>query len=180
MAKIQRPPDEIVFTMHRHIFGLVTLYVSTIVGVLASFGLLAWMASNSFDLSSEQKTIGLLIMGAVLLIVAGLLYMMTSIYWASKLVLTTEDVQQTIQNGLFNTKRSRLSLANVEDVTSFKKGFFASTVNFGTLNIETAGEQANFKFRYCPDPDECAKLIMDTREAYIEGSSGLDVSDIPR
>jgi hypothetical protein len=40
--------------------------------------------------------------------------------------------------------------------------------NYGTLRVETAGEQSNFNFIYCPRPNAVAKLILEARERYVE------------
>lgn len=168
---VKHAEPKTIFKMHRHPFGLISIWAATLIATLASFGLIAWMSASNFDLTAEQKTLGLLIMAVLTLIIVAMLFMMTSIYWASTLTLTGEDVEQTIQYGLFSSKKSRLSLANVEDVTAYKRGFVSSIVNYGTLNIETAGEQVNFKFKYCPDPNACAKTIMDARQDYIEAKN---------
>jgi len=40
-------------------------------------------------------------------------------------------------------------------------------MNYGTLKIETAGEQTNFSFTFCPNPNHCAKVILDAREKML-------------
>ena len=84
------------------------------------------------------------------------------------MIVTDRSLIQVLQKGLFNRKVSRLSMANVEDVSAEKKGIFAMIFNFGTLNIQTAGEIDNFIFPLCPDPDEYAGLVLDARQAYAQ------------
>ena len=64
-------------------------------------------------------------------------------------------------------KVSQLSLANVEDVTSEQKGIFSNLFSYGVLNIETAGEQTNFYFNYCPNPHRVAKIILHAKDDFM-------------
>ena len=47
--------------------------------------------------------------------------------------------------------------------------------NFGCVKIETAGEQANFIFNFCPNPNGVAKIILDAKDDFLiaTGQSGL-------
>jgi hypothetical protein len=70
-------------------------------------------------------------------------------------------------------KVSQLSLANVEDVTSEQRGIFSNMFNYGVLNIETAGEQANFNFGYCPNPHRIAKIILDAKDDFLSNTGQM-------
>ncbi len=59
-------------------------------------------------------------------------------------------------------------MANVEDVTSDQHGFFATLFGYGTLKIETAGEQMNFHFTYTPNSGAIANHVLEARERYLE------------
>jgi len=111
-------------------------------------------------------TVGMLSVFAVFLI-GLILSLATFVYRKSKLTVTDKNVVQIIQNGLLNRKVSQLSLANVEDVTSEQKGIFSNLFSYGVLNIETAGEQTNFYFNYCPNPHRVAKIILHAKDDFM-------------
>ncbi len=98
--------------------------------------------------------------------------LVTRIYKYNQLIVSDKNVTQVLQIGLFSRKVSELSMANVEDVTAEQHGIFPTIFNYGTLKIETAGEQNNFIFIYCPNPNAYAKAILDSRLQFIseEGS----------
>ena len=128
----------------------------------------AWpflLVFNFVDSSQEgvYRIIGL-VAGSIVVLMALILVIATVIYYSSRLILTDKNITQVIQVGLFNRKVSQLSVANIEDVTAIKKGIFSTVLNYGILNIETAGEQVNFVFSYCPDPDFYARQILEARE----------------
>ena len=78
--------------------------------------------------------------------------------------VTSEKLAQVLYITLFNRKISQLSIGDVQDVTVTQKGILAHMFNFGTLVIETAGEQQNYTFTYIPDPYKHSKLIVGSHE----------------
>jgi len=102
-----------------------------------------------------------------LILVVIFLILATWIYNRSLLIVTTRNVTLINQVGLFNRKVSELAMTNIEDVTAQKKGIFQTIFNFGTLVVETAGEQNNFVYTYCTNPNVAAKIILDARESFL-------------
>ena len=68
---------------------------------------------------------------------------------------------------LFTRQVSQLNLAKVQDVSADQIGVFAHMFNYGTLEVETAGEAANFKFLYTPDAGRVSKLIIEAHQNYV-------------
>lgn len=163
------PDEKHIVTVRRHPFGIFALYVQVAFGFLAAGGLAAYLLPSALD-REENADIYNLLGGAFLLLLVFMvliLFVATVIYYQSKLVVTDRTITQITQDGLFNRKVSQLGVANIEDVTANRRGIFQSMLNFGILTIETAGEQENFHYYFCPDPDHYAKLIFDTREAFL-------------
>jgi len=69
---------------------------------------------------------------------------------------------------IFDRKISQLGIGDVQDVTVTQKGIFARIFNYGTLVIETAGEQVNYIFTYTPRPYETAKQIVGSHENIVK------------
>lgn len=162
--------EHMLFEVYRHPFGLVATYLLVAIGFAAAALLLWFLAPIAFSGSSEEARRNLVItitgVGAIFAWLLLMLY--TYIYRQSKLIITDKNLTQVLQHGLFNRKVSELSMANVEDVTSHQRGAFASIVGYGDLIVETAGEQANFKFVFCPKPSYYGKLILDARQQFLD------------
>jgi uncharacterized membrane protein YdbT with pleckstrin-like domain len=96
------------------------------------------------------------------------------VYFASKLTITNQKVVHHHQTSLFSHKDSQLNIARVEDVTSVQPGILAKIFNFGTITVETAGEDDNFNFTYAKDAAAAANLINEqhTRFEQFQQSSG--------
>ena len=164
------PDNDVVFLQAgRHWFGLFTIWTLTILALGLAVGLFVWLSATtdgSFLPSQDGLFWGLILLAIILALLT--LLVISALYRSNKFIVTNEEVQQIIQTGLFHRRHSRLGLANVEDVTFVQKGVFATMLNYGELSVETAGEQANFKFRYCPEPAKCSKAIMDARERFFK------------
>lgn len=160
--------EQQIFTIHRHFFGIFIVYIQVLVGILAGLGLIYFLLPSFVEPSNNRayQIIAMFSVGA-LVIIALILVVATVIYLQSKLIVTDQNVTQILQRGLFSRKISQLSLNDVEDVTADQHGLFSTAFNFGILKIETAGEQSNFHFSYCPRPSHYAKLILEARERFL-------------
>lgn len=158
--------ERTVMVVRKHVFGILQLYIASGVGILMAVILL------SFLLSEDIPTSFLAAVGAAGFVIGGFLLLIlliaTYIFFENKLIITNKNITQVLQRGLFSRKVSQLAMTNVEDVTSDQHGFFATMLNYGTLKIETAGEQVNFHFTYTPNSNVVAKQVLEARERYIE------------
>ncbi len=163
-----KQPEQIVLSVRKHLFGLVVLYIEALIGIIAVFALFAFLVPSLAGSSNKSQVYGIgsialvLVLGLTGLVLAAA----TFIYRRSQLVVTLTNITQVNQVGLFNRKISKLSLADVEDVSAQQKGIFASIFRYGTVFVETAGEQSNFHFDYCPNPNAVAKRISDCEQAF--------------
>lgn len=175
-GKVEQLTDDevLVADIRRHPFGLIMLYIQISVALALSLGLtLFFLPSLSGTLDVSDQT--LINFGTALSLVVGVfgvLYviLVTRIYNGNQLIVSDKNITQVLQVGLFDRKVSELSMGNVEDVTARQAGIFPTMFNYGVLIIETAGEQNNFTFKYCPNPNAYAKAISDCRIEFIKGN----------
>lgn len=167
--------------VRRHPFGLFIIYLQFFVGIGIAFFLIFALLPSVFELISvDENTVKLfLVILAVFALVFGVLFLILAsrIYQGSQLIITDVNVTQVLQVGLFNRKVSELSMGNVEDVTAEQRGILQTFFNYGTLVVETAGEQNNFIFIYCPNPNAYAKAMLDARQRYLAQHSDAVTHD---
>ena len=160
--------EQIIIDIRRDPIGLYVIYFF---GVLSVIGLLTAM----FFAIRFGGDIGLDLGAAVWGVIFGLLTLLVSIftyiggrvYKSNQLVVTNENIIQVLQFSLFNRQVSQLNLAKIQDVSVDQKGIIQLYFAFGTIEIETAGEAANFKFPFAEDPNRIAKIIIEAHEDYI-------------
>lgn len=163
--------ETLVADVRQHPFGLFLIYLQISVALgLALLLIFAFLPTVSETVGVSQATVNALAAIFGLITVAfGLIFVViaTRIYKGNQLIVSDKNITQVLQIGLFNRKVSELGMANVEDVTAQQGGIFPTLLNYGSLKIETAGEQNNFIFKYCPNPNAYAKAILDARLEFI-------------
>lgn len=169
----QLNPQEIkIADVRRHPFGLVVIFIQAILALALAFGLILPFAADALkslglNSSAGAGVVTLFSLMAFILVIVYLI-LATRIYRSNQLILTNDNVTQVNQVGLFHRKVSEISMGNVEDVTAHQSGVFQTIFNFGRLHIETAGEQNNYDFHYCPNPNAFAKAIQDARVEFLK------------
>jgi len=170
------PGEQLISVVHRHPIGLVAIYLGAAATLAAIIMLYIFISSdksfNNMSSSTSSAIIGAALFVAIILSIV--LAVMVRVYKQSKLVVTDKSLVQIIQRSLFNHKISRLSMSNVEDVNAERCGVLQTMFNYGTLTIQTAGEEDNFIFPWCPDPDAHADSILKARQQYVQKYGEID------
>lgn len=171
------PNEKIVRQVKRHPIGLIPIFT---VGVLIFAGISAglfYVVSNKEDLDvTDQMGSIYIVFGGGLLLVLVATYIAQMIYRTNELIVTDENIIQILQFGLFNRQISQLNLAKIQDVSVDQVGMIQGFFNYGVIEIETAGEQANFRFEYIANPNIVAKEIIEAHEEFIKLHSGYSQS----
>ena len=181
---LQLDPDEhILHTVRRSLFGVLPhLFFAAITFI----GLIVFTYTVALYPERVEKAMPQVAALAVAIGVATLIelviYILVSTYFQNLLVLTNQSIIQRLQFTPFSSNISQLDLSNIEDVTLKQNGFFPTILNFGTLIVETAGEQANFVFKFARLPKQAAKAIIEAHEAVTKPSAappGGPSADLP-
>lgn len=161
--------EELVTEIRKHPIGLMFIFVSGGLVSLVLLFLAGLSASiNMESLVGDASSSVRLILGLMffLLFIGTVVATLISawLYKSNVIFLTSEKIAQVLYVSLFNRKVSQLSIGDVQDVTVGQKGILAHMFNYGTLVIETAGEQSNYSFNYVPDPYVVSKQIVGAHE----------------
>lgn len=151
----------------KHPFGIFVVYLQAFVGLIIAIGLTYFLLPSVIENTDTAFLYANLFAALALAFAVVLVVLSAIIYRQNRLIVTDRNITQILQYGLFNRKVSQLNLVNVEDVTSTQNGIIATLFGFGELKIETAGEQANFHYTYCPNPGYFAKIILNAREQIL-------------
>jgi uncharacterized membrane protein YdbT with pleckstrin-like domain len=162
----------------KHPFGIIILYIQATVGVILGVGLAYFLIPSVLEDTDSAFVIANIFAFVTVTLAIMVVVLASVVYKQNRIIVTDRNITQILQFGLFNRKVSQLNMVNVEDVTSVQNGFLSTIFGFGDLNIETAGEQANFHFTYCPRPGYYAKVILNAREEILGQHDG-DHSVVP-
>ncbi len=168
------PNEQLVCEIRKHPFGLFIIYftgfiiasIILLVAIVVSSLLTGDVLSTGTDVSSIRPAIviigvflsGLAIIGAF---IGGF------IYRSNVVLVTSEKIAQVLYRNIIDRKISQLSIGDIQDVTVRQDGIFARIFNYGTLIIETSGEQQNYNFTYTPSPYQRSKDIVGAHEVNL-------------
>lgn len=155
------------FETRKHPLGIILLYIQASLGMILAVGLSYFLIPVVITDTAMAFNIANIFTSIAILLTFIILTIATIIYRENRVIVTDRNITQVLQYGLFSRKVSQLNIENIEDVTAVQQGILATMFNFGTLKIETAGEQVNFHFSYCPRADYYAKVILDAREKML-------------
>lgn len=168
--------EVIVREIRKDPFGLFMIYFG---GAMATFVLFLVMVLGGSIFDTSQVTEGsgvasesvnsvIIAIGFFLCVGAVIVTAIAAYLYRNNVVLvTSEKICQMLYISLFNRKISSLSIADVQDVTVKQSGIFAHIFDYGTLTIETAGEQSNYTFTFTPEPYEASKSLVGSHEADV-------------
>ncbi len=163
--------EELVWEIHKHPIGLVGIYLT---GIFMTLVIMGVVIAISYFLR-DQDLVELSVIRPVLVIVGGLLSLgslgMTAIggylYRSNVVFVTSEKIAQVLYKNILDRKVSQLSIGDVQDVTMSQTGLFSRLFHYGTMVIETAGEQQNYTFTFVPYPYECSRAIVGAHESNL-------------
>ena len=159
--------EELLAEIRKHPIGLFIIYFT---GFFVALVVLAATLVSSRFLDSDILETGtdltkfrpaLAIIGVLIAAFSVLLTLVAAHLYRSNVVLvTSEKIAQILYPSIFNRKISQLSIGDVQDATVSQKGLLSRLFNYGTITIETAGEQQNLTYTNTPNPYEAAKSIV--------------------
>ncbi|NTU69329.1 PH domain-containing protein [bacterium] len=90
------------------------------------------------------------------------------IWYFDVLVLTNKKAIMVDQKSIFEKKLKTASLSRIQDITTDFKGIAENMFNYGTLLVQTAGEETGLKLIDIPHPQEIGRLILNLKDNETE------------
>lgn len=164
----QSSNEKIFLLLRKHWFNYVPFFVVAVLMVLPLIALLIYWTYNP-DFASFEVKASMILLAAVYLLVGLALQLYGFIgYYFDVDIVTDKRIVDISQTGLFKRQISELHLHQVQDVKTSVNGFFQTYLNFGDIDIQTAGDLKNFHFSTVPFPNRVAKIIIDLNEKHLQ------------
>lgn len=84
-------------------------------------------------------------------------------YYLTYWIITNRRIISANLIGFFNYKYENIEIDKIQDVTIYIKGVLSSFFHFGTIRIQTAGEQGQFLLSQIPNPEIVKQIIFEVR-----------------
>lgn len=166
--------EKLLCEVRKHPFGLFLIYLTGVIVSLVLFGVLVAVALFLRDNNSSGSGFGAtesiaILVGIVLTLLAlAVTGIAGFLYNSNVLFVTSDKIAQILNKSIFSRKISQLKIGDIQDVTVHQNGVFARIFNYGTIIVETAGEQQNYIFSYSPDPHLCTRIMITAQETDLK------------
>lgn len=133
--------------------------VAKTIGVLFTLLIPVFVSSLAFSLPVPEDVLGnsgllsLIFLCMWVFIAWNFVFVIWTNHFLDVLIVTNFHIIDIEQIGLWNREISTLHLKNVQDISSSTVGLVASMLNYGDLEIQTAGNMNNFIVRGIQRPD---------------------------
>jgi len=145
-----------------HVIPLVLVIV--VVGVLIGF--------IDFFFRSRVGSIIWIVIVAITLLYA---FYHWVVHYFDSFIITDMRIIDIDQTGLFKRSVSETTFDKVQDVTYAIMGVFATSMDYGTVTVQTAGAEAKIELDHVPHPRKIHEVIMEAQKLYKE-RHGPDLS----
>jgi membrane protein YdbS with pleckstrin-like domain len=167
VARVLVPGEQLILNIHQHVIILLKYGFFTILACMVFLVSAGFLFKSITVIDATTMRLIIIILAALTVIIMFIiLYVISMAYAQTILVITDRSVVQVVQKGLLFHKVGRLSMADVEDVSSEQLGILTRLFGYGTLTIQTAGEKPNFVFKYCTNPVHITEIILNARDQY--------------
>lgn len=172
----QKSYESVIILLYRHWF---TLFVQMV--LFAMLGLLPFVLALFFGPTLVQYGLASLFrfVIAIYFLVwwAGLFYRIT-MYLLDVWIVTDHRILDSEQHGFFDRTVAELNLAKIQDISVEVNGPIATFLDFGSLEIQTAGAEKKFIFKQIPHPRLVKDMIMEAHNEYMRiHKNGIEVHE---
>ena len=152
--------ETVMLLLHRHWFVLaIQIVVFVLIGLLPIC---------LFFLPSSLATYSLLIAAVFYLFWwYGLFYAIT-MYLLDIWIVTDHRVIDSEQHGFFRRTVAELHLSKIQDISVEIHGIIPTFLDYGDLEVQTAGTSEKFFFKQIPHPNRVKDIIMEAHNQFIK------------
>lgn len=138
-----------------------------VAAVVAGVLMFSFMRLSNDSNISNLAPLSIVVGFVVAFLVLGVSLVNVYLYNQNKLIVTSEKIAQINYATIVDRKVIQLSIERLQDVSVSQIGVFPRIFKYGTIIIDTAGEQEDCVFTYAPNPYELSRAIMNQHEKSI-------------
>jgi uncharacterized membrane protein YdbT with pleckstrin-like domain len=168
MIKIGKD-EKIILEIRKHWFVLFskTLFLVFLLAlpVIIAVGANILNLSKFVTLIGDGTYISIILTSVWLLFIWITFFVIWTDYYLDILIITDKRIIDINQKRLFSRDISVSQLDHIEDVSTEIHGLIATLLNFGNIQIQTAGENREFIVQGVPNPDNIRRQIMEAHKS---------------
>ncbi len=154
----QLPGETTILVTRKHwIFLALPLFFVFLTALLVIV-LTFWL--SSFSWWERFSSLWEFIVSVIFLILWNLGFYLVTMYSLNTVIITNKRIIENEQRGLFKHVINEIQLKNIQDISVKIMDFFAQLLNYGDIEIQSAGAVDKFFFNHLPHPEKIKNLIM--------------------
>ena len=154
----QLPGEKIILVTRRHwLFLFTPLFCTFLVALLPFIG---YLLINSLKWYANISSLYWFLTTVILLILWNIAFYQLMIYSLNTIIVTDRRIVENKQVGLFKHTINELKLTKVQDISVKVFGPFAQLLDYGNIEVQSAGAVGKFFFNYFPHPKKIKSTIM--------------------
>lgn len=160
----------------RHPIGIFFIWLvsSLTAAILSMFWVVASSVYSQHTVIDRGDLAGygysIVVVPLIILIALVFSIILTRVYRANKMIVTTERLVQYISHSLFDFKKQTIDLTWVEDVSYHKQGLVATIFDYGSIRLSTVGDETTYYFILTPEPAKVAselnRIVLAVKNEY--------------
>jgi uncharacterized membrane protein YdbT with pleckstrin-like domain len=171
--------ENVLLLLYRHWFILFIRLLSFLLLALLPIALSYFFGFyiNSLGLASLFKFVA-----AIYFLIwwAGLFYTIT-MYLLDTWVVTDHRILDNEQHGFFNRTLAEMGLMKLQDISVSVSGFIPTLLDYGDVEIQTAGTIPKFVLKQVLHPNKVRELIIEAHNQFIhEHKDGTEIHESTR
>ena len=167
MAFDQKPYEHIELVLKRHWLILFVKCVQLVIFFVLGFLIYWFMGAYASNYSGFLELARFLI-AFYFLIMWEVFFVSIIDYFLDTWIVTDHRIVDIQQCGFFKRNVSELRYPKIEDITVKMTGFIPTLFNYGDIQIQTAAEIEEFKFKQVPNPSGVKDLIFKIYDQYSQ------------
>jgi len=181
VEKIQLEPDEVIISQVRKHWFVITMQMLSIV-IVATLPLIAYVLIRTLvplQLNISEYTSSSVAVYSVWLLISWMaLFNVWTNYYLDVWTITSKRLIIADQRGFFSRNTASFRLERLQDIIVSVNGIIPTLLDFGELEIQTAGEERNFKATSLPSPGKLKGEILKATDAIIAGQTPQVKNDV--
>lgn len=170
--------EKILLQVRKHWFILaVQIFGMVLLATLPYFVYVAIVSSPvlfSLYTSNVQPGIPIALLSAWLLIIWMILFNIWNNYYLDVWTITNRRLIVVDQKGFFFRTTASFRFERLQDIEISVQGLLATLLNYGSLEIQTAGAELNFRATGLPDPGALKALILKSADDLARNRRGYE------
>jgi hypothetical protein len=172
--KIQFEADEVILLQvrkHWFVLCIQLLFVLVLAFVPGLFISLALSAEDTFHFQGINTSVATALYAGWLIIMWMILFSIWTNYYLDVWTVTNKRLIAVDQRGFFSRVISSFRLERMQDISVSVHGIIATFLDYGTIEIQTAGFEERFKVTGIPGPADIKSIILSSADILIANGS---------